>query len=211
MKETNNKLLLLITFISVCISYGYGKSIKSLSDIKWSGSDTGISKKVEIMGYYKLFPKAPDAFVFYDDGTIVLCDGIPEDTTRYEGMYWPPGSQYNNRFNQWEGTTGLYKVQGDTIYANLYYRNCLYFSTNFRFLLETWMYRMRFKILDRTKILWIDEHLMDKEFPYPDVKNDTLLFYKTKQLPPPNTEMKKKKWLWKEKKDWKEYRKRVKK
>lgn len=205
MKGIYNKQILLIAFLLISISYGCGVSIKSLSDIKWSGRDSGISKKIETMGYYKLFPKAPDAFVFYDDGTIVLCDGIPEDTTRYEGRYWPPGSQYNN--NQWEGTTGLFKLIGDTIYANLYFRNCFYFSTHIRFHFETWMYRMRFKILDRTRILWIDEHLMDKEFPNPDVRNDTLIFHKTKQLPPPNTEMKKKKWLWKEKKDWKEYKK----
>ena len=206
MKGTNNKQILLITLLLVNIFYGCGVSIKSLSHIKWSGRNSGISEKVETMGYYKLFPKIPDAFVFYDDGTIVLCDGIPEDTTRFEGRYWPLGSSYENRPNQWEGTTGVYKIQGDTIYANLYFRNRFYFSSRFNIPFVTWMYKLRFRILDRTRILWIDEHLMDKEHPNPDVKNDTLIFHKAKQLPPPYTEMKRKRWLWQNKKDWKKYK-----
>ena len=83
MKGMYNKQILLIAFLLISISYGCGVSIKSLSYIKWSGRDSGISEKVETMGYYKFFPKLPDAFIFYDDGTIVLCDGeiIKDDTT----------------------------------------------------------------------------------------------------------------------------------
>ena len=56
---------------------------------------------------------------------------------------------------------------------------------------------MKFIILDKTKILWLEQHEMDKEFPNPRIMNDTLIFYKAEQLPPPNTVMKKKRWLWK--------------
>ena len=184
-------ILLIILFVEC------GTSIKKLSDIKWSGNNTGISEKIETKGYYKLAPNMHEAFVFYEDGTIVLCSRIPDDTTTYSGGYWPLGCTYQNSIGRWDGgTTGLYRIEGDTIFANMYFRNGFYFSLRFQIPFETWMYKMRFQILDRTKVVWIDEHLMDKEYPEPEMKNDTLIFYNAVQLPPPNTEMKKKRWLW---------------
>ena len=190
------KILLLLLMVSFV---GCGTSIKSLSDIKWSGNDTGISKKVETIGYYKIpHPIPPEAFVFYEDGTIVLCNRIPEDTIHYEGGYYPPGCIFDKDTNRWgDGTIGLYRIVGDTIYANMYFKNCFYLSSRIHINFETWMYKMTFKILDRTRIVWIDEHLMDKEFPNPKIKNDTLIFHRAEQLPPPNTYLKKKSWLWK--------------
>lgn len=210
MNELHNSLKNIIVLLLTAMSFACGSNIKSLSDIKWSGRNTGFSEMIETMGYYKLYPEVSEAFTFYDDGTIVLCNRTPDDTTHYEGQCWPPGCYFDCANNQWgTGTTGVYEIKGDTIYANLYFRNILYFSSHFRIHIDTWMYKMRFKILDRTKIFWIDERLMDKEFPNPDVKNDTLFFsyfHKTGQLPPPNTEMKKKQWLWQEKSDWKDYK-----
>ena len=191
----------ILPFLLMALLSGCGTSIKSLSDIKWSGNDTGISKKIDNMGYYKISDKSPEAFVFYDDGTVVLCGGIPEDTTNYGGGYFPPGCMFDKDINRWDGggTTGLYRIEGDTIYANMYFRNCFYLSWRFRIYFETWMYKMKFLILDRTRILWIDEHLMDKDYPNPEMINYTLIFHKAKQLPPPNTDMKKRRWLWEHK------------
>lgn len=194
-----NKMKIVCSFLIIILFSGCKTSIKSLSDIKWSGKDTDISKKIDNMGYYKISDNSPEAFVFYEDGTVVLSGKIPGDTMNYEGSYFPSGSVFDKECNRWdEGTTGLYRIEGDTIYANMYFRNGFYLCQRIQIHFETWMYKMRFRILDRTKILWIDEHLIDKDYPNPEIINDTLVFYKSEQLPPPNTAMKKKSWLWKE-------------
>ena len=149
------------------------------------------------MGYYKLYSSSPEAFIFYDDGTIVLCHEIPEDTTHYERMLWPPGCYYNEDLERWDiGATGVYRMEGDSIYANMYFRNCFHFSNRFRLYFSTELWKLKFKIVDHTTIVWKEKQYMDKEFPIPVVLNDTLLFTTASQLPPPNTEMKKKRWLW---------------
>lgn len=193
-----SKLNVVYTSLLICLTFGCASSIRSLSDIKWTGKETSISNKIDNLGYYKIHPKQPEAFIFYDDGTMVLCNRIPEDTTCHESMMYPSGCTFDDTHNQWDdGTTGLYRVEGDTIYANMYFRNGFYFSPRCQIHLYTVMYKMKFLILDKTKIIWLEEHEMDKEFPNPRVMNDTLIFHKAEQLPPPNTVMKKKRWLWK--------------
>ena len=168
---------------------------KEHSDIKWSGKNTGISEKLENIGYYK-YPSMGESFIFYDDGTLVLCGKIPADTVSYPFRSFPPGGYYDTDLNRWDiGATGLYRLEGDTIYANLYFRNCFHFSLRTRIYFSTELWKLKFRILDRTTIVFCEEHYIDKEFPYPKSRNDTLRFWKASQLPPPNTEMKRKKWL----------------
>ena len=113
-----------------------------------------------------------------------------------------------------EKTQSIVEIMGslsaDTIHANLYFRNCFHFSLRTRFYFLTELYKLKFRILNRTTIVCFEEHYIDKEFPYPETRNDTLHFWKSSQLPPPYTEMKKKRWLWQNKKDWKKYKEKKK-
>ena len=186
--------LLLFTFhLVICFTIGCA-GIRKLSDIKWTGNNTGISEKIENKGYYKSSPNELYGFIFYDDGTIVVVDTPTDSVLSIEGSY------YDEDDNQWDlGYTGVYKIKGDTIHANVYRKNGFYLPSGFPII--SWiemMSRFTFRILDREKILWIDKHLLrDREFPDPEIVNDTLFFEPVSPLPPPNTEMKKKRWLWK--------------
>lgn len=196
MKEFNHLLKYLVIFLLIGATVQCTSLVKQYSDIKWSGKNTGIRDKLENLGYYKI-PSMGESYIFYDDGTLVLCLRIPDDTISYPYGVWPPGGYFDNDLNRWDiGATGLYRVEGDTIYANLYFRNCFHFSLRTRFYFSTELWKLKFRILDRTTIVNFEEHYIDKEFPYPNKRNDTLHFWKASQLPPPNTEMKKKKWLW---------------
>ena len=190
-----SKLKVVCMSLLIGVIFGCASSIRSLSDIKWTGKGTGISDRIDVMGYYKIHPNLREAFVFYDDGTIVF-GRTPENLTT--AGYYPPCGYYENILNRWDGgMTGLFRVEGDTIFANMYFRNGFYFSPRCQIHLYTVMYKMKFIILDKTKILWLEQHEMNKEFPNPEIRDDTLTFYKAETLPPPNTVMKKKRWLWK--------------
>jgi len=202
-----SNLTKILSFILITTSVGCTSIIKSSSDIKWSGQNTGINEKMENAGYYKIGPFSKYAFIFYDDGTLVLSD-VPKDKTEPDSQssslglkQWGPFySIYDRSLDRWDlGQTGLYRIEGDTIYANLYFRNCFHFSSRFRLYFETYMWKLKFHIKDKTTIHWIDVHTIDKEFPYPESVDKDLFFLKEEQLPPPNTEMKKKRWLWKDK------------
>ena len=127
----------------------------------------------------------------------IYCNKVPDDTISYPYGPWPPGGYFDTDLSRWDiGATGLYRVEDDTIHANLYFRNCFHFSLRTRFYFSTELSKLKFHILDCTTIVLCEEHYIDKEFPYPKICHDTLCFREV-PLPPPNTEMKKKRWLWK--------------
>ena len=195
MRKISYLLKFILFFLLLVSNTKCASLMKQNSDIKWTGENTGISEKMENMGYYK-YPSVGESYIFYDDGTLVLCHRIPGDTISYAYGPWPPGGYFDTDLNRWDiGATGLYRVEGDTIYANIYFRNCFHFSLRTRFYFSTELWKLKFRILNRTTIVLFEEHYIDKEFPYPELRNDTLHFWKASQLPPPNTEMKKKKWL----------------
>ena len=205
------RLFILISFGFLIIP-AYSQSIKSLSDIKWKKSLTDIKSKMANNGYYKR-NTMPEAFIFYDDGTLVFCNSIPNDTVSYRGGSFPPGGYYDQETKRWEsGSSGVYKIEGDTIYANLYFENSIYFSIRFQLYFQLFMYKLKFRIVDRETIIWCEEHEMDGESAR-KIHNDTLHFIPCcSTLPPPDTRIRlKKKWLWEDKKDWKAYKKRFKK
>ena len=126
-------------------------------DMKWNGENTGISAKINNDGYFK-FPLIRDAFVFYDDGTIVQSSEVPNDTADYYGGPYPSGCYYEKEFDRWEGgASGLYRVEGDTIYANLYFRNGFYFGLKFQIKFITSLWRMKFRIIERNTIMLCEE------------------------------------------------------
>ena len=165
-------------------------------DMKWNGENTGISAKINNDGYFK-FPLIRDAFVFYDDGTIVQSSEVPNDTADYYGGPYPSGCYYEKEFDRWEGgASGLYRVEGDTIYANLYFRNGFYFGLKFQIKFITSLWRMKFRIIDRNTIVLCEECEYHKYDSHVVERNDTLCYWPASQLPPPNTEFKNKRRFW---------------
>lgn len=206
MSTTRNVFITALAILLTVILVGCGPNVRSLSEIKWSGGGCDAGEKINCYGYYKR-STGKEAFVFYEDGTLVLSSRVPGDTTKYIYGLWPYGAVYEKSKNRWElGANGVYRIEGDTIYANLYFENRFYLFSRSGIPFQTWMWKLKFHILDSSTILWLEIHEMDKEFPLPEIIDDTLHFYPAEQLPPPNTEMKRKRWLWKEKKDWKEYK-----
>lgn len=206
MRRLNQLLKLWVVFLLIGATVHCTSLVKLHSDIRWSGENTGISDKLENVGYYK-YPSMGEAYIFYDDGTLVLSNKVPDDTISYQYGPWPPGGYFDTDLNRWDiGATGLYRVEDDTIHANLYFRNCFHFSLRTRFYFSTELWKLKFHILDSTTIVLCEEHYIDKEFPYPETRNDTLHFWESSQLPPPYTEMKKKRWLWQNKKDREKYK-----
>jgi hypothetical protein len=201
-------ITLLLLFFS--FSHSYSKSAKSLSYIKFKGKDIGVNEKIENHGYYKGYGKNSihESFIFYNDGTLVLNNRIPGDTTNYGGGIWPPGSYYNTNINRWDfGADGIYEIKGDTIYAHLYFENGFYFSKHFYFYFILYMYKLKFVIVNRDTLLWCGMQEIDS--PNTIQFNDTLKFIPAStELPPPDTRLKlKKRWLWENKKEWKKYKK----
>ena len=210
MSTTRNVFIMALAILLTVILTGCGPSVRSLSEIKLSGRGCGAGEKINCYGYYKFTGKS-ETFVFYEDGTLVLSIRVPGDTTKYIYQYWPNGSVYEKSKNRWVfGANGVYKIEGDTIFANLYFRNRIYLSASHSGIpFVTYMWKLKFHILDSSTIHWVEMHQI-KGFTLPKIYDDTLHFYPAEQLPPPNTEMKRKRWLWKEKKDWKDYKKMIK-
>ena len=216
MSTTRNVFIMALAILLTVILTGCGPSVRSLSEIKWQGNSIeGLSGKINNVGY---FGHKSSAFIFYDDGTLVFTD-LPKEITvshspdtiyRKQFGYCYIG-YFNVELNEWDmAPNGVYRIEGDTIYANLYFKNRLYLFSRSGIPFQTWMWKLKFHILDSSTILWVEIHEMDKEFPLPEIIDDTLHFYPAEQLPPPNTEMKRKRWLWKEKKDWKDYKRMIK-
>ena len=164
------------------------------NNIKWTGHNTGINTILENRGAFE-YKQYRDVFIFYDDGTLVFSNLNFDDTTRicpipwpYDsintsdvdwssiygtGLSWPPGAYYDTDLDQWDiGATGLYRLEGDTIYANLYWRNCFHFSFRTRFYFSTELWKLKFRVLDRTTIELCEKRYIDKEFPYPKICHD---------------------------------------
>jgi len=139
-----NVILLLV------LSFGAGQAVipqnhKEASDIKWTGRDTGISKLIDNYGCYTN-GKSYYSFIFYDDGTLVTCRA-PSDTSNHFVTPWPPRAHFHR--NCWRGgTTGIYRVEGDTIYANSYFCDYLFFIEVYGV-----MNTFKFHILDRNTIV----------------------------------------------------------
>lgn len=227
-----SKMILTTLLIAGTHVYGYTKSIKSQSNIKWKGMSTGISSKLRINGFYAKKETDDTSFLFYDDGTIVLCDmkemwtlglvkrpkdtspfEMPSDTIVQKYQQIPSiGCWFEDQIHRWDiGTNGVFEIKGDTIYANLYWRNCFDFGLKRRIYLYTELYKLKFHIIDDTTMTLCEAHYMDKEYPYPQKLSDTLRFIPAlSPLPPAQTEMKQKKWLWKDKQQWKKYREKMK-
>ena len=164
-------------------------------DMKWNGENTGISAKINNDGYFK-FPLGGGAFVFYDDGTLVKTNKVPNDTADFFAWPYPHGCYYEKKLDRWEGgSSGLYRVEGDTIYANLYCRNGFYFGLKFQIKFVTYLWRMKFRIVDRNTIVLCEECEYKSSDSYVEKRNDTLRYWPS-QLPPPNTEFKNKRRFW---------------
>jgi hypothetical protein len=193
-----------------------GTTIKSLSDIKWSGKDINIRNHINNDGYF-FDQKRGLKYIFYDDGTFVCACRACLDTLAEGEDGDLAVSSFEN--NEWDRTgTGIYRLSNDTIFVNNYYVEGFYFPLNTSLLLlrssllhiklYTLMIKQKFKIIDRQTILLFETHWSDG-LRYN--RSDTLRFVKHDNLPPSNTTLKKKKWLWNDKSEWKTYMNRRKK
>ena len=197
--KTKNVVYLLLCILVIGFNFQSCFFHRVPVDIKWNGENNRISSLVDNAGYYKM-PVGSAAFVFYDDGTLVKSSRVPNDPDALHVGSWPPGCYYENELDRWEGgASGLYRIEGDTIFANLYFRNGFYFSLKFQIKFITDLWKLKFRIIDRNTIVLCEEQEIDKghqwEYP-PLMKNDTLHFWEASQLPPPNTEFKNKRRFW---------------
>lgn len=191
MKRRKMKVIILLVLFFEVWQAAFPQKHKEASDIKWTGRDTGISKLIDNNGCYT---NGRDyySFIFYDDGTLVTCRA-PSDTLNRFVTPWPPRAHFHR--NCWRaGTTGVYRIEGDTIYANSYFCDYLFF-------LEIYgrMNTFKFHILDRRTIVWdsdLSRFWAGDTISSKTNMNDTLYFERYDNLPPPNTKWKHKKWLW---------------
>ncbi|MCR5066357.1 MAG: hypothetical protein K6A67_11415 [Bacteroidales bacterium] len=194
----NNNLIIGLLLV---LSFGKGQTVisqnyKDLSDIKWTGKNTSIRELIDNDGYYTNV-KSYKSFIFYDDGTLVTCRAPSDTLDRYE-MPWPPRAHFHR--NCWRGgDIGVYRIEGDTIYANTYFCDYLLFIPVYGD-----MCTLRFHKIDRQTIIWdsvISRDWNGNTISLEANKNDTLYFEKDERLPPPNTKWKRKRWLWENKED----------
>lgn len=135
-------------------------------------------------------------YIFYDDGTFAAVS-VNLDCDKNVG------SKANDEC--YSDLVGIYKVSNDTVtcdtYMNLYY--CSWFLT-----------RKQYKIIDKTILKYISKDIINKKKITKLDMSDMNWFYRfvpLSEYPPLSwTRVKKQKWLWDNKKDWKECKRELK-
>jgi len=195
-----------IFYLNSRISHKNKKVIKSCSDIKWTGVDTGIENKMRIDGFY-VDSDRKHCLIFFKDGT--CAKWIPDadlndiktdlSTEIYRDLY-------KRTKGEWSYNIGVYKVENDLITANYYYWDFLMFCNLWRD-----MTKIEYKIEDDNTISAIRILNFDTNSKPPRVyKNDTIVkykFYHSDILPQSNNKMQQKKWMWNDVDMWKKWKK----
>lgn len=220
LKQHLTKILLsvlTIILLSNCVTlmthmrFENKRNIKRYSDIKWTGTKTGIENKVRIDGFYINFH--PDRFdeclIFYDDGT---CVQYTPRRTNIDTLSNDISSQYYRDMHEctkgkWGYYVGVYKVENDLITANYYYSDFLMLCNLWRYMTKT-----EYKIENDSTLTLIRSLNYDLTYdPTKIYQYDTIVkyrFYKSDKIPSSKNKMQKKRWMWKDKESWKKWRKK---
>jgi len=187
---------------------------------------TMIGTKVNIKGYYSLVTDSNistskgdfsvvdngrastlagyNPFILYEDGTYgnILFNAVGKDFSaneHYKKVDMALDKECMPLNNIYLMRSGYYKVKEDTI--------CV--TTYIYYLLRTELVLLRYKIIDRSHLLLLDETYISGNKNDNDtcVRNRIFEFIPAKTLPSPSIfPIKKKRWAWANKKDWKRFK-----
>lgn len=169
-----------------------------------AGTDNHIDDLIDINGYYmakdsNTYVYCERSFIFYKDGSF----GEVYFGNQCSGLEGEEGIDFVKYINQENGVfhwiSGYYILKGDTIEVDVY---------NI-FQLARILGKLRFKIIDRDKLLLLEyEEMLDE--PFKKVRNTVCQFVPVSSLPSPETlgGIKFKRWMWENKKDWKDYKRK---
>lgn len=227
MKKFVFAVIILSVTLTSCLSFFPNRYEKSLIYNGFRANmTTMIGTKVNIKGYYSLVTDSNistskgdfsvvdngrastlagyNPFILYEDGTYgnILFNAVGKDFSANEHYKkvdmeldkecMPLNSIYLMR-------SGYYKVKEDTI--------CV--TTYIYYLLRTELVLLRYKIIDRSHLLLLDETYISGNKNDNDtcVRNRIFEFIPAKTLPSPSIfPIKKKRWAWANKKDWKRFK-----
>jgi len=188
---------------------------KKYASIKYTGKETDIDKRLDINGFYIKNDNRPvipndtsdrNCIMFFSDGTIIEfvinrenCRYLTSDSIK-NNLY-----KYINEHRLYISRCGIYKLKEDIIYENSFYIPQYYWYMSTR----------KFKIASRNRISDIYQ-MWDRNIS----EDNKLCADKYMLIPIPeqsqplkilhiNHYLKKQKWLWENKKDWKKYIKSV--
>lgn len=191
-----------------------------------ANTNTGIGTKVNIKGYYSLAndstKSAPvggysvisnggmstlagyNPFILYEDGTYgnILFNAVEKDFSaneHYKRANMELDKECTPLNNIYLMRSGYYKVKEDTI--------CV--TTYIYYMLRTELVLLRYKIIDRNHLLLLDETYISGNKNENDtcVRNRIFEFIPAKTLPSSSLfPIKKKRWAWASKKDWKQFK-----
>ena len=191
-----------------------------------ANTNTMIDTKVNIKGYYSLVKDSNisasegnysvtdtgsistlagyNPFILYEDGTYgnILFNAVEKDFSAneyYKKVDMELDKECTPLNNIYRMRSGYYKVNEDTIYVTTY----IYY------LLRTELVLLRYKIIDRNHLLLLDETYISGNKNENDtcVRNRIFEFIPAKTLPFPSLfPIKKKKWAWANKEDWKQFK-----
>ena len=132
--------------------------------------------------------------LFYPDGTFIPVEYLSNLSDLKNNIHHKRGHRFKSKKERWCMDAGVYRVYGDTIEVNRYY-------DDFIFLCNRWreMEKLKFKIIDSTTICRIYVLLYDALTPSHSMSDEKPLFFHfvpAKNIPQPQTRLKREKWLW---------------
>ncbi len=210
--------------LTSCLSFFPDRYEKSLVYNGFrANTNTMIGTKVNIKGYYSLVDSNISAsegkylvtyngristlagynpFILYEDGTYgnILFNAVGKDFSAneyYKKVDMELDKECKPLNNIYLMRSGYYKVNEDTI--------CV--TTYIYYMLRTKLVLLRYKIIDRNHLLLLDETYISGNENDTCVRNRIFEFIPAKTLPSPSLfPIKKKRWAWASKKDWKRFR-----
>ena len=212
--------------LTSCLSFFPDRYEKSLVYNGFrANTNTMIGTKVNIKGYYSLVDSNISAsegkylvtyngristlagynpFILYEDGTYgnILFNAVGKDFSAneyYKKVDMELDKECKPLNNIYLMRSGYYKVNEDTI--------CV--TTYIYYMLRTELVLLRYKIIDRNHLLLLDETYISGNKNENDtcVRDRIFEFIPARTLPSPSLfPIKKKRWAWASKKDWKRFR-----
>lgn len=163
----------------------------------------GLEHLIEINGYYignrfQNIGQLWDTFILYDDGTYSFFN-IQEDFLGIKGINLKNNirqSRYS-RTGEWDNG-GIVSIHKDTIIVDTYD-----VSNSLRYLTRDY-----YKVIDRRTLLKVKSIVYSGNV-YEREYNTKYYFVEADSLPPSNVYLKRKKWAWRNKEDWKAYMRKI--
>lgn len=227
MKKFVFAVIILSVTLTSCLSFFPNRYEKSLIYNGFRANmTTMIGTKVNIKGYYSLVTDSNistskgdfsvvdngrastlagyNPFILYEDGTYgnILFNAVEKDfyaNEHYKRANVELYKECTPLNNIYLMRSGYYKLKEDTI--------CV--TTYIYYLLRTELVLLRYKIIDSSHLLLLDETYISGNKNDNDtcVRNRIFEFIPAKTLPSPSIfPIKKKRWAWANKKDWKRFK-----